>query len=89
MRENLHIVLCMSPIGDGFRERCRQSPSLVNNCTIDWYSEWPEDALLSVAENAFRSVDVGGVQIMQSCCRLCVIIHSQVCIPLSHYVSPV
>ena len=36
-RENLHIVLAMSPIGDAFRNRLRQFPSLINCCTIDWF----------------------------------------------------
>ena len=49
VRENLHVVLAMSPIGAGFRNRCRMFPSLVNCCTIDWFSAWPEDALFSVA----------------------------------------
>ena len=35
-RENLHVMLCFSPIGSAFRERLRQFPSLVNCCTIDW-----------------------------------------------------
>ena len=34
--QNLHVVLCFSPIGSAFRERLRQFPSLVNCCTIDW-----------------------------------------------------
>jgi len=55
VRENLHIVLCMSPIGAGFRTRCRMFPSLVNCCTIDWFNAWPEDALYSVAEKMFES----------------------------------
>ncbi len=37
VREKLHIVLCMSPVGDSFRSRCRMFPSLVNCCTIDWF----------------------------------------------------
>jgi dynein heavy chain, axonemal len=53
VRENLHIVLCMSPIGAGFRNRCRMFPSLVNCCTIDWFNAWPEDALYSVAYRMF------------------------------------
>lgn len=36
-RENLHIVVAFSPIGDAFRQRLRQFPSLVNCCTIDWF----------------------------------------------------
>jgi len=34
----------MSPIGDAFRTRLRQFPSLVNCCTIDWFTAWPQDA---------------------------------------------
>ena len=33
---NMHIVLCLSPIGAAFRTRLRQFPALVNCSTIDW-----------------------------------------------------
>lgn len=49
IREQLHIILCMSPIGDSFRNRVRKFPSIVNCCTIDWFQPWPPDALLAVA----------------------------------------
>ena len=43
VRENLHIVLAMSPVGSAFRVRCRMFPSLINCCTIDhWYDRWPD-----------------------------------------------
>ncbi|KAI9347975.1 dynein heavy chain and region D6 of dynein motor-domain-containing protein [Zopfochytrium polystomum] len=55
-RENLHIVLCMSPVGEAFRNRLRKFPSLVNCCTIDWLREWPEDALEIVATKFLSDV---------------------------------
>lgn len=45
VRENLHILLCMSPVGESLRIRCRKFPSLVNCCTLDWFPPWPSDAL--------------------------------------------
>lgn len=49
VRENLHICLCMSPVGSVLRVRCRNFPSLVNCCTLDWFARWPEQALLFVS----------------------------------------
>ena len=40
---------CCSPLGEVFRARLRQFPALVNCCTIDWFSNWPAEALQSVA----------------------------------------
>ena len=36
------------------RARLRKFPSLVNCCTIDWFSEWPADALKSVASQFLK-----------------------------------
>jgi len=43
-RENLHIALAFSPVGEKLRDRCRQFPSLINCCTIDWFDRWPLEA---------------------------------------------
>lgn len=56
-RENLHIVLCMSPAGDSLRIRCRNFPGLVSSTTIDWFFRWPSDALRSVAEVHLSRMD--------------------------------
>ncbi len=57
VRSNLHMVLCLSPIGDAFRTRLRMFPALVNCCTIDWFTDWPEEALRSVASYFLQNVD--------------------------------
>ena len=48
-RDNLHVILAMSPVGETLRVRCRSFPGMVNNTVIDWFVPWPEQALLSVA----------------------------------------
>ena len=80
VRNNLHVVLCMSPVGDSFRSRCRMFPSLVNCCTIDWFTEWPRDALLSVAKSAFSVVEweKGQEFLVDALSKMCVEIHTSV-----------
>ena len=48
IKKNLHISFAMSPLSDAFLTRMRMFPSFVNCCTIDWFTEWPEDALRRV-----------------------------------------
>lgn len=42
VKESLHIALAFSPIGEAFKRRTRVYPSIINCCTIDWYTAWPE-----------------------------------------------
>ncbi|KAK5669543.1 hypothetical protein QVD99_003934 [Batrachochytrium dendrobatidis] len=58
VKKNLHIVLCMSPIGDAFRARLRQFSSIVNCCTIDWFQAWPNDALQAVAKQFLQDTNL-------------------------------
>ncbi|MCQ2815680.1 MAG: hypothetical protein MJ252_00290 [archaeon] len=51
VQSKIHIILAMSPVGEQFVTRLRMFPSLVNCCTIDWFTEWPEEALMSVAKD--------------------------------------
>eukprot|EP00958_Prasinococcus_capsulatus_P007761 scaffold712_cov404-Prasinococcus_capsulatus_cf.AAC.19 len=78
VRENLHIVLCMSPVGESFRTRCRCFPSLINCTTIDWYSRWPKAALLSVAQRFLEGTDLGSEEVRASVCDMCVNVHESV-----------
>ncbi|XP_043257418.1 dynein axonemal heavy chain 3 [Colletes gigas] len=56
--KNLHLILTMSPIGNAFRNRLRMFPSLINCCTIDWYTIWPEDALEKVARTSLQNLNI-------------------------------
>lgn len=47
VRDNLHVMLCFSPVGNKFSRRAMQFPGLINGCTIDWFLPWPEEALTS------------------------------------------
>ncbi|EEZ99537.1 Dynein heavy chain, cytoplasmic-like Protein [Tribolium castaneum] len=76
VRNNLHLVICMSPVGDAFRRRCRMFPSLVNCCTIDWFEKWPHEALLSVSQNALK--DLGSEELCHNLSTICVTIHESV-----------
>ena len=57
MRDSLHIILCLSPVGESLRRRIRMFPSLVNCCAINWVDSWPEEALLSVSERFIKKIE--------------------------------
>ncbi|XP_075057079.1 dynein axonemal heavy chain 14 [Mixophyes fleayi] len=80
VRCNLHVVLALSPAGQTFREHCRSHPSLVNCCTIDYYNEWPEEALLSVADGYIAEQDLvqNDQELQRSVGHVCVAIHKSV-----------
>ncbi|CAE8630702.1 unnamed protein product, partial [Polarella glacialis] len=50
LRRRLHCVLVMNPNSQDFRKRLRELPAITSRCTIDWFQEWPEEALQAVAE---------------------------------------
>jgi dynein heavy chain, axonemal len=76
-RDQVHIVMAMSPVGEQFRRRLRMFPSLVNCCTIDWFDQWPRDALASVAQRVLVNLPMNE-QDKANLIELCVSIHVDV-----------
>ncbi|XP_023368810.1 dynein heavy chain 1, axonemal [Otolemur garnettii] len=88
VRNNIHMVLCMSPIGEVFRARLRQFPSLVNCCTIDWFNEWPAEALESVATRFLNEIpDLESSEVIEGLIQVCVYIHQSVAIKCVEYLA--
>lgn len=77
VRDKLHIVLCMSPVGDLLRLRCRMFPSLVNCSTIDWFGKWPKSALLSVSKQFLKEIKASEEQ-RTALSTMCMEIHATV-----------
>ncbi|KAJ1555349.1 Dynein heavy chain 7, axonemal [Nowakowskiella sp. JEL0078] len=77
VKRNLHIVLCMSPIGDAFRARLRQFSSIVNCCTINWFQSWPDDALQAVAYQFLQEIELSDL-LRESIVYVCQYFHQSV-----------
>jgi dynein heavy chain len=58
-KANMHLVLCVSPIGDSLRLRLRNFPSLVNCSSIIWYLPWANDSLRIIGMDALQSNEDG------------------------------
>merc|ERR1719316_869664 len=78
VRANVHVVLAFSPVGDAFRTRLRMFPSLVNCCTIDWFAEWPAEALYSVGHQQLTAEDLQLGNDMEGVLKTFAMVHQSV-----------
>jgi dynein heavy chain len=56
-RKNFHLALCFSPVGDAFRIRARMFPGIINCTTLDYFFDWPRDALINVAQRFLGEIE--------------------------------
>ena len=66
VRNHLHVVLCLSPVGSAMRNRLRMFPALVSCTSIDWYSKWPTTALTEVATRLLKDTELAGLSALAS-----------------------
>ena len=78
LQRNIHMIIAMSPLGEIFRQRLRQFPSLVTCCTLDWFSEWPEEALLGVGKGQIQASGIELGPMLNKCVETFKFIHQSV-----------
>jgi dynein heavy chain len=85
-KKYLHIVLAFSPICAAIRNRIRDFPSIVNCTTIDWFSEWPPDALQAVAKKFLGEIKMDD-DVRDSCVTMVQTFHSSTAVGAAKFES--
>ena len=78
VRRQLKVVLCFSPVGSTLRVRARKFPALVNCTSINWFHEWPEEALISVSSRFLSEVELISDEVRGSISRYMAYVHKSV-----------
>ncbi|KAI8438867.1 hypothetical protein MSG28_011209 [Choristoneura fumiferana] len=76
--EQLKVVLCFSPVGATLRVRSRKFPALINCTSINWFHEWPQEALVSVAMRFLEELSVLPTSLRDSVSRFMAYVHTSV-----------
>ena len=85
-KRNLHVVLCISPVGENLKKRLRQFPSFTNCCSIDWMGDWPEEGFRGVTGKCLKETGITHDMIKQKDIEdLCVSFHYSVLNNLQGY----
>uniref|UniRef100_A0A8C8VJF2 Dynein axonemal heavy chain 11 n=1 Tax=Pelusios castaneus TaxID=367368 RepID=A0A8C8VJF2_9SAUR len=78
MRQQLKIILSFSPVGSTLRVRARKFPAIVNCTAIDWFHEWPQEALHSVSRRFIEETEVIEPHVQDSICLFMAYAHTSV-----------
>uniref|UniRef100_A0A3P9AKI4 Dynein axonemal heavy chain 17 n=1 Tax=Esox lucius TaxID=8010 RepID=A0A3P9AKI4_ESOLU len=78
VRRQLKVALCFSPVGSKLRVRSRKFPAVVNCTAIDWFHEWPQEALESVSLKFLQEVDNIEPELKESVSKFMAYVHISV-----------
>uniref|UniRef100_A0A8C4H1B1 Dynein heavy chain 9, axonemal n=1 Tax=Dicentrarchus labrax TaxID=13489 RepID=A0A8C4H1B1_DICLA len=78
VRRQLKVALCFSPVGSKLRVRSRKFPAVVNCTAIDWFHEWPQEALESVSFRFLQEVENIEPQVKESVSKFMAYVHMSV-----------
>ncbi|CAG9135931.1 unnamed protein product [Plutella xylostella] len=78
VRKQLKVVLCFSPVGSTLRVRSRKFPALINCTSINWFHEWPQEALVSVSMRFLEELLVLPISLRDSVSRFMAYVHTSV-----------
>ncbi|KAK3861449.1 hypothetical protein Pcinc_032598 [Petrolisthes cinctipes] len=78
VRKNLKMVLCFSPVGSALRVRARQFPAIISCTTIDWFHEWPQEALVNVSETFLANIEYLPEVLRESVSKFMAYVHGSV-----------
>lgn len=78
VRRQLKVVLCFSPVGSTLRVRSRKFPAIINCTQINWFHEWPQEALVSVSLRFLQELDVLHDDLRDSVARFMAYVHTSV-----------
>ncbi|XP_039595259.1 dynein heavy chain 9, axonemal [Polypterus senegalus] len=78
VRRQLKVALCFSPVGNKLRIRSRKFPAVVNCTAIDWFHEWPKDALESVSLRFLQETENIEPSIKESVSKFMAYVHTTV-----------
>lgn len=78
VRSLIKIVLCFSPVGNTLRIRARRFPALVTCTSIDWFYEWPKEALESVSYRFLSDLNELSIKLKKPVSLFMAHVHSSV-----------